>query len=253
MSKILRILKQLDFSDKEVEVLSYLVVSGDTTVYSMVKHIQLPRQTVYSVLERLTVCGLVTYSDVAGTRRYSSSMSMLLGYIDSQILKYQGIKKVLKNKSAIISKDIPVKRKLIKTRYFSGEYGLAYLFETILSDLSKSESSKLFRGFGVNYFRKTGIQRVIEKFIKKRAQLGVTTELIVGEGDDDMKITPDDQYKRAIKKIDFPEQEVGYYVIDDVVYFFSYVDATGIRIEHKEVAKLMGDIFEYVWRENLSN
>ena len=252
MKQLQKKLEVLGLSNSESKILTYVVEHGYTTVYRIKKEIELPRQTIYSILERLVYEGLVTYSDKSGTRLYSSSIEVVQTYIKQKVLVWQDIGKklnVLEKSVTTINKK--VKNKLGKARYFSGEYGLAYLFDSVLKDLSLPDSKKVFIGFGVNSYQGTGIFKVLKRFIAKRSKLGVKTRLIISNREDDLGIISEgDSLGRKVKKIDIDEQQAGCYIVDDVVYVFSYQDQVGIRIEHEHISKLLTSVFENTWKNN---
>jgi hypothetical protein len=139
---------------------------------------------------------------------------------------------------------------LPQAKYFTGELGVEYLLDSVLKDLAETKSKKRFRGFGVSSYEETGMQKAVEMFVKKRAKLGVATQLIVSKKDDDFGVTgASDPLKREVKKIDIEEGRAGCYVVDDKVYLFSFQDRAGIRIQHQGIANLFSSVFDYIWED----
>lgn len=249
MKKLENILKNIGLSDSECSILSTLIIRGDSTAHYLSKHTALPRQTVYSILERLETSGLIASSDRSGIKRFSATVDMLEAYLKEKASTLNSSQKELANIAVEIEHGL--QEHLIglpHAKYFTGELGLKYLFESILKDFEKPRSQKVFKGFGVNSYQETGIQKTLASFFKRRAKLGVKTKLIVADAEDDFGIgAGDDPLKRHVKKIAIKESQAGCYIIDDTVYFFSFKDRAGIKIEHKPIAELLSNIFDYTW------
>ena len=89
----------------------------------------------------------------------------------------------------------------------------------------------------------------VRDFVKKRHNLGVATRLLIGEGEDDFKISKEsDKLGRDIKHIDIAPQKAGIYLVGDRVYMFSYEDEVGVMIENKNINNFLKEIFEVEWK-----
>ncbi len=254
MQKLEIILKNIGHSESECILLSTLITRGDSTVQYLSKQTGLARQTIYSILERLELLGLISSSNRSGTKRFSCTADSLQTYLEEKSRQYanaeKGVGDIAAEIEQLLQKHEP---RLPQAKYFTGELGLSYLFTTILKDLSEAKSRKHFKGFGVNSYSETGIQKTIETFAKKRSKLGVHTELILADKEADFYHGQnEDNLKRTVKKIDIPESKAGCYLIDDKVYLFSFQDRVGIRIEHKAIAELLTNVFNYIWKDEKS-
>jgi hypothetical protein len=195
--------------------------------------------------------GMIAASDRSGVKRFSSTVDLLETYLKEKALSFESTQKALASLAPEIEHGLHEHQAgLPKAKYFTGELGLKYLFESILKDFDKPRSKKLFKGFGVNSYENTGIHGVLKNFIKKRSKMGVETRLIVANAEDDMGIiNGKDPLNRSVKKIDIKESQVGCYITDKTVYFFSFKDRAGIKIEHEPIATLLSDVFDHTWKK----
>lgn len=251
MKKLENILQNIGLSDSECSVLSKLIIHGDTTVNYLAKHTGLPRQTIYSILERLGHSGLIAASDRSGVRRFSSTIDMVESHFKKQAQLFEVSQKQLVELAPVIEEALQTHRgDLPQAKYFTGELGVEYLLDSVLKDLAEPKSKKRFQGFGVNSYEETGMRKAVEIFVKKRAKLGVSTQLIVSNKDDDFGVTgAADPLRREVKKIDIEEGRAGCYIVDDKVYLFSFQDRAGIRIQHPGIADLLSNVFDYIWKD----
>lgn len=251
MKKLENILKNIGLSDSESTVLSAVLLHSNSTALYLAKQITLPRQTIYSILERLEGMGLVASSDRSGTKRFSSNLPMLEVYLEEKSRTFKNTQKELSDLAPEIELHLQKNQtSLPQIKYFTGELGIKYLFEAVLKDFAEPKSRKEFLGFGVNSYEGTGMFKTLEQFIRKRGKLGVETRLIVANSEDDLGIEAKDSLHRQMKKIDIEEGRAGCYIVDDKIYFFSFQDRAGIRIEHKAIASLLKNIFDHTWKNN---
>ena len=61
MDKIIYVLKNLGFEDKEIKIYLYLIKNPNSTVLQISKNIGIDRTTIYDILERLITKGIVSF------------------------------------------------------------------------------------------------------------------------------------------------------------------------------------------------
>ncbi len=238
------LLHTFNLNDNEVEALKCLISAEKPIRSSIVaKEVGLPRQTIYSILAKLSSLGLVVVTDQGGTKNFYSSDSELLKYIDLERDRLLKARNLIKGGSAYTIHTV-VDHHLPQVHFYSGSLGQRKLFESIL-DVYKKGKSKKFRGYGINQFSSSKIlSDYLKYFVKKRASYGVKTNLFIGEGADDFGIT---SLGRTIKHIKIEAQMAGIYFVMDRMYLFSYKDNIGVMIENKAIVQMLKDIFDDHW------
>jgi predicted transcriptional regulator len=240
------ILKQLHMGENEQKVYLCLVNTGACSAPQLGRELALPRQTVYSILQKLVDEGFVEQSDKKGVKHFFADPNDLLSLIEKRKKHLDASKEALKKELPKILKKTR-SRSFPKVQYYEGEMGLQKLFENILATYKKGEDEE-FRGYGINNMHGV-LSGYIEKFIKERYEYGVRTRLFIGRGPDDFRITNSgNAYGREVKNLNIEPQKAGLYLAGKQVYLFSYEDNVGVMIENKAIVKLLKDVFDERWR-----
>ncbi|MDQ5911856.1 MAG: HTH-type transcriptional regulator, sugar sensing transcriptional regulator [Patescibacteria group bacterium] len=242
-------LKKLGLSDKEIDVYKTLLPLGSVSASQIAQELNLPRQTVYSILERLVEQRFVKQSEKFGTKQFAADPEDLLVVLDKQK------RDIEENKERII-KEIPTiqalkqrSRNFPKFEYYEGKNGLKRLFESII-DLYKKEGFTDFKGYGVNKFADALDREYLQNFVEQRFQLKVNTKLFIGQGEDDFMISsPENVLGRTIKQLPMDPQKASLYIVGDRLYLFSFEDKVGVMIENKAIARLLEEIFGIQWKQ----
>jgi predicted DNA-binding transcriptional regulator len=244
-------LKQLGLKRREIDVTSALVELGGAKISTLASKCKLPRQTVYSILKKLSQRGLVTRSSKNGVIWFSSNPKELVQFVDNQKAELQKIKFSLKGDEVAFAEKVEERHPLPIVQYYEGSLGLKRLLEGIL-DVYKKGKSKKFRGYGINFFSAArGIEDYLNYFIRQRSKYGVETNLFIAKGPDDFGITDESRsYGRKIKHLDIEEQNAGIYLVGDRAYLFSYRDNVGVMIKNQAIAQLLKDAFDDHWNKS---
>ena len=241
------ILKKLHLSDKEILVYQTLLVLGPSNAARIGKEITLPRQTIYSILQRMLDDGTIEQTDRSGVRHFFVDPNNLLTLIEKR-------KKVLEKTGSDLEKELPKilasqkhNKSVPRIKYYEGSSGLQTLFENIIEQYKKG-AEKVFRGYGVNHLGNTKIENFLRDFMEKRHQQGVSTKLFIGQGENDFGITHEEnRFGREVKNLDIEPQQSGIYIVGDRIYLFSFEDNVGIMIENISMVKLLKNIFDERW------
>jgi predicted transcriptional regulator len=241
--------KKLGLTEKEIEI--YLAINsfGPCAVSLIAKTAGLPRQTVYSILQKLIQDGFVEQSDKQGVKQFFTNPQRL------PIVFEEKTRELIKNK-LLIEKAIPEllaqQKRLVslpKVVYYEGKVGLKTLLNGIIDLYKQSPTEKEFRGFGVNQLGSTDIEDVLRDFIQRRSALCVATKLLIGNGSDDFEITNEsNRYGREVKRLNIPHQQAAAYLVGNRIYLFSYADNVGIMIENQAMVKLLKNVFDAHWQ-----
>lgn len=242
-------LKKLGLGDKERAIYLILLKIGLSNATQIAGEVGFPRQTVYSVLEGLVGEGFVEQSDKRGVRQFFADPNQLISLVESRKNELEKSKKVLEEE---------VPKLLIKNRrgqkfpvvqYYEGREGLKRLFQNILGEYEKGRE-KIFRGYGINFFYE-GLEDFLKKFIEKRAELEVDTNLFIAQGPDGFGITgSENTLRRNIKKLNIEPQDSGIYLVGNKAYFFSYKDNVGVMIENPTISNFLRAAFDDHWKKS---
>lgn len=242
-------LKKLGLSEKEIRVYQILLPLGSASASQIAQEINLPRQTVYSILERLVEQRFVKQSEKFGTKQFTADPDDLLLILDKQ-------KRDIEESKEKILKELPTikalkqrSRTFPKFEYYEGKNGLKRLFESII-ELYKKGTPREFKGYGVNKFADALDREYLQDFVEQRFKLKVDTKLLIGEGEDDFMISsPAKALGRAIKHVPMDPQKASLYIVGDRIYMFSFEDKVGIMVENKAIARLANEIFGMQWKQ----
>ncbi len=247
MSALEKTLKELGLSAKEIAVYKLVLLSGSVSASQLGRELSLPRQTVYSLLEKLVAMCAVAQSDREGVRQFSADPEALLALVREK-------KQRLESDHAALERELPEilasRRRKVRNfpnvQYYEGDDGLKRLFGSILL-YYKQSGDKEFRGYGVN---KIGapLAGYLHDFVAKRYKLGVTTKLVIGRGPDDFyERSGGSKLGREVKRLDMDEQNAGVYLVGNRLYLFSYTDNVGVMIENETIIKLLTAVFDAQW------
>ncbi len=246
---IITTLKKLGLSEKESDTYLDLLTNGLSSASALAARVAFPRQTVYSILEKLIAEGFVEQSDKRGVKHFLADPDALRPLLEKK-------KRLLEDSARELDSELPKllagaksAAALPKIRYYEGENGLKRLFENILT-LYQKGLSHTFRGYGINSFHQF-LGDYLYEFVTKRGECGVATKLFIADAPDDFSATGDTAAQgRDIKRIDMAPQEAGMYMAGDSAYLFSYVDNVGVKIENKAIVQLLKTVFDDHWKKS---
>jgi predicted transcriptional regulator len=243
------ILTSLGLSEKEISIYLILIKIGLSNTQQISREMELPRQTVYSVLFKLIEEGFVEQSDKRGVKHFYADPNVLLSLIEKKKTDLERSRKMAEEEIPKILAASKLGASVPVVQYYEGREGLKRLFEGILGVYKKGEE-KEFRGYGVNFFF-PGLESFMQKFVEERASYGVKTRLFIGKGIDGFNITNEaNTFGRDIKRLEIEHQKAGIYIVGDRAYFFSYKDNVGVMIENRSIAEFLKVTFDDHWNKS---
>ncbi|MDB5259261.1 MAG: transcriptional regulator TrmB [Candidatus Taylorbacteria bacterium] len=245
-----QILKKIGLSETETSICVALVGKPPMPSANIASSIGIPRQTAYSILIGLAEKGLVVQTAIRNVKHFHTDKLHLSAYLKNEQERMAKLRKELQGEAASTSERIrPMTGKLPKVEFYDGSMGQERLLESIL-DIYKRGKSKMFRGYGINYFTHAkGLENYLKYFIQKRASYKVDTRLFIAKGPDGFNIRDEKSaYRRTVKHLDIDPQMAGIYFVANRAYFFSYADNVGIMIENQSIVSMLKHVFDDHWK-----
>jgi sugar-specific transcriptional regulator TrmB len=243
-----KILLRVGLSKKEADVYLALLEQSSASASEIARLVNLPRQTVYSILQELMEHGLIEQGFKQGAKRFYADTDQLFSFFDKQKRNIEDSRKMLEWELPSLLEKQKKPSHLPMVKYYDGPAGLIQLLDSILEFYKKS-AEKLFRGYGINKFNEA-LGDYLYEFVKKRGQYGVNTRLFIGQGADDFKIKGKaNAYGREVKRLGMKPQQAGVYIVGNRIYLFSYPDKVGIMVENENMAQLLTEVFDDHWKK----
>ena len=242
-----QILKQLNFSDKEIDVYLAALKLGEGSITELAKKANIKRPTAYIVLDRLKEMGLVSLSKRKGKQIFiAENPEKLLKTTEEEkekiIEKEEEIKEALPKFQALRKKDTTVP--LIK--YYEGKEGVW----NIVEDLVKSKEENWIIATGKIYDI-LGLKQFTKRIVQKRRQSGVKLNIIADHHPGNIKGYQANEYFREYRflpgTIDL--NSTVYIYENKVALIFFKEPLSGIIIENRELFLVFRFMFDSLWKE----
>ncbi|MEM4318505.1 MAG: helix-turn-helix domain-containing protein [Candidatus Pacearchaeota archaeon] len=233
-------LKKIGLNDKEAEIYIELLKLGNSKVNEISKRLNLPRTTIYSILNSLLKKGLVFYTIKSGTRYFEAVdpkrvlkiEEEKLNTIKSIIPKLEQIKKTVEEKPEI--------------EIYEGVEGIKTILENILKikpeEILVIECDEIFKTLEF-YFPHWSEKRIKEKIFCR----------IIQEKTD--KINKELKLRnKTYTKTKFLPKEIKIntmtYIYNENVAFLTMnkEKLIGVIIKNKDIAQTQKKIFELIWK-----
>lgn len=241
-----QILSKLNLDEKDIHMYLALVKLGPASAGQVARETNLPRQTVYSILQMLVAREFVEQGDKRGVKQFIADPSKLTALIDTKRRELEEQKKALEVELPKLLAAQQRREPVLTVSYYEGKAGMRRLLDSIL-DVYRRGRSKEFRGYGVNRF-KEAMGDYFYEWAKKRFSYGVTTKLVIGQGPDDFGISSTSTILgRTIKRIEMEPQKAGIYLVDNRVYLFSFDEEVGVMVESASISQLLRAAFDDHW------
>lgn len=246
-----KVFRALGFTVPETAVALALIRRSTARASEIAEDLRIPRQTTYSILEKLAHDGLVIPTSGKGIRRFTLDYGQLTRYVEERREELGRIRDSLRTGYAPSVAIQETQSRLPRVAYYEGATGLGHLFDSMLEVYRKGKSKK-FRGYGINFLASTrGLEDHVRSFLRERAELGVSADLFIARGPDDFKITDESsKLGRNIKHLDIDEQDAGIYLVGNRIYLFSFRDNVGVLVENQTIAEFLKNAFDDHWTKS---
>ena len=243
-----QILKQLNFSDKEIDVYLSALKLGKGSITELAKRAGIKRPTTYVILEKLKDMGLISF----GVQKKKKVFSMqkpekLLKLIELEKEKIEEkekeLKKVLPKLKSLTKKEtlVPI------IRYYEGKEGVWNIIEDMIE--SKQDNWIIASG---KIFDILGLKRMMKNVIDRRKQIGTKIYIISDHHPEEIKFykkkeTLFREYRFLPETINL--DSVVYIYADKIALIFLKEPLSGIIIENKPLFQVFKFMFDSLWKE----
>ncbi|NQV12832.1 MAG: hypothetical protein HQ530_00820 [Parcubacteria group bacterium] len=246
------LLKQLDFSEKEMVVYLELIKAGSARAYELARETELNRTTIYDICEVLSQRGLISKFKKGKTTYFNAlDPKQLLTYLDREkeeknkiIDRQKGkVKELLPEFMSL--QDLPSTRP--KIQFFEGEKGMREAYEDtltakeiILAYANVETMHKALPNFFPQYYKRRASKKI---FIRAIMPPNKMSQERAQKDQEEMR---ESRFLPTEDKTFSPETNL----YNNKMLIASWKEKIAILIESKELVDLQKMIYNLVW-ENL--
>lgn len=224
-------LRELGFSEKEVQVYLTLLAVGSAVASDIAKRSGIKRSTAYVILESLAERGLVSAMDRRGIRVYHAAPAeQLVQYMKNMASRYEGFADAAKELlPALKASRRTGNASAPKVRFFEGQKAIRSVYEDTLASL---EDLRVHANFG------NAMAREGKHAVAKGKQEIKIQKIFLDTPEARRRITPD---KDGLRKILLNSREQSGFssemnIYDDRVVFISPSENFALIAESRELA-----------------
>jgi sugar-specific transcriptional regulator TrmB len=244
------LLKQLDFSDKEIQIYLALLEIGSTKPSVLAKKTGLNRTTVYDICDLLMQKGLVSkYKKGAGTFFNALDPKQLLNYLDRE--KEERVKAIerQKNKVAELLPQLVSMQNIYgatkpRVQFFEGEKGMREAYEDTLT------SKEIILAYANPQTMHEGLPEFFPEYYIRRAEKKIFIKAIVPRNEMSLERTRKNQEEMRDTRF-LPEGKMTFSpevnIYNNKMLIASWKEKIAIIIESKELADLQKMTFNLLW------
>jgi len=247
---IKKILANLNFSEKEIEIYLAMISLDQATASMISKESNINRTSVYDVLELLIKKGLVSkVKKTTKTYFYALPPDKLIDYLEREKrehdkeldLQKEKIKKIMPE--LISLQNIHSKNKP-KVKFFEGEKGMREAYEDSLTAISP-----ILAYANVEEMHK-GLPNFFPEYYARRAKAGIHIKAIIPQNTlSKQRAQKNSEEMRTTKFL--PSEKMTFTpeinIYNNKILIASWKEKMAIIIESKELADLQRMIFDLVW------
>ena len=243
-----QILKQLNFSNKEIDVYLAGLKLGKGSITELAKKSGIKRPTTYVILEKLKDLGLVSLSVQKKKKIFSiQNPEKLLKLLENEKEKIEEKQKELKNVLPKL-KSLTKKDTLVPTiRYYEGKEGVW----NILDDTLQPDQNCWMIVSG-KIFNILGVKRLMKEIIQKRAIVGGKGYVISDLHPEEVKLYKEN--KTYLREHRFLPETINldsliFIYADKIALIFLKEPISGIIMENKALFQVFKFMFDSLWKE----
>lgn len=234
------VLKKIGLNSKEAEIYIELLKLGNSKVNEIAKRLNLPRTTIYSILNSLLQKGLVFYTIKSGIKYFEAVDPKRVLKIEEE--KIKDLKSIIPNLEKI-KKTVEEKPEI---EIYEGIEGI----KTILENILKIKPKEILV-IGCDEIFKT-LEFYFPHWNKKRIKEKIFCRILQEKTDEinkeiKLKNKTNDKIKFLLKDIKINTMT---YIYSENVAFLTMnkEKLIGVIIKNKDIAQTQKELFELIWR-----
>ena len=243
-----QILKQLNFSEKEIDVYLAILKLGSASVTELAKSAEIKRPTTYVILEKFKEMGLISFSIKKDKKIFIAEdpeklLQLLKEEREALLNKEKKLKDSLPKLKALTKKDtvVPI------VRYYKEKEGIWNILNNIMN--SEHDSRMITSGKAFDVLGKKRIQRDV---LQKRKQIGTKSYIISDH--DPHQIDTYRKKELLFREFRFLPETIDlnslvYIYENKIALIFLKDPLNGIVIENKELSSVFKFMFDSLWKE----
>ena len=244
-----QILKQLNFSNKEIDVYLAALKLSKGTITELAKKSGIKRPTTYVILEKLKDLGLVSLSVQKKKKIFSTqNPEKLLKLLENEKEKIDEKQKELKSALPKL-KSLTKKDTLVPTiRYYEGKEGVWNILDDFVEASLKQNGWIIASG---KIYNALGLKRFTKDVVDKRRQFGTKVYIISDQHPEVIK-----EWKQGgdFREFRFLPETIDlntpiYIYADKIALIFLKEPISGIIIENKALFQVFKFMFDSLWKE----
>lgn len=247
-----RILSRFNLGPAETAVYLALLESGAITAGSLAKRVDIPRSSLYGLLDNLTATGLVLQSEREGTKLWRiESPERISELIDSRINNWEHAKTQFESLLPHLLAKQPGDLVTPHFSYFEGNDGVKHILRDMLCYRNLVTQafwpiSDMIEMLGEDFFNELNVQRIRQNLYTQaiwpeNKLVDIKKNIFLGVGDEFLR-----EIRRAPKGIDC---SMGYWAYQNKVAFVSSrKESFGFIIESVEFRQLLKTQFDVLWQ-----
>ncbi|MDP3989622.1 MAG: helix-turn-helix domain-containing protein [archaeon] len=233
MNKIVEILKDLEFDEREIKIYLALLKLSDSPALKISKETGIDRTTTYDLLERLIRRGIISFYIKNKAKHFSAlSPEKLLFYFKE---KYSSLESILPELKKISNQNPEV----VKCELFYGKEGLKSVGRDIVNNAEEYRVIGIRKEYEeiLGYFNEQAILKLDEFKAKEIAIVEKNAKFIK---------LKNGEYKHLDKKLLSPVTTLIYK--NKVIFFIWKEPYFAVSIENNQLAKAQTEYFNILWK-----
>lgn len=234
-----QVLNSLGLNDNEIKVYLEILKMGSSKVNEIAKRTNLPRTTIYNILDSLIAKGIVSYIVRSGVRYYEAADPKRL--LTMQEEKLSNLKSILPELEKI--------KKSIGKRPFIEIYEGIEGLKTILEEILKMPKKSVLYAY-VNNDLFEYLQFYFPHFIERRAKSKIYAKIIQEKSPTMVELRKKEKKLLLNMKFSMERFDSNVFIFEDKVALitFSKEALLGILIEDEKIANTQRQVFNYLWK-----
>lgn len=246
--EIQEVLKNFDFSDKEIPVYLSLLELETATASQIADASGVNRSTVYVVIESLQKRGLIsTQNEEQGVTRYTAAPpERLLQLAEEESKRYKNLVGQIHNILPEVKSKYPGNKFRPRVRFYDGKEGLVSAYEDSLT------ATEEIRAFASIENMHKAIPDYFPDYYIRRAGKGISIKSIHPDTEEARERVKNNKKERRVSALVPPDKynfspEINVY--DNKIVFMSLIERFSLIIESTELADAFKKVFELAWGE----